>query len=138
MHSSSVAVEVAVAYVLHDGACKEVGVLKHHAEAAAQVLLLYLVDIDAPVVAYLAVVYVVETVNQVRNGGLACAGSADKRLSSDRLSPHAYVVQHHLVGVVAEVDVVKHDFAAELLVGDGAVGLVRVFPGQTLVRSSVS
>ena len=84
-------------------------------------------DIDA-VVAYLAVVYVVETVNQVRNGGLACAGSADKGYLLTGLSPHAYVVQHHLVGVVAEVDVVKHDFAAELLVGDGAVGLVRVLP----------
>ena len=55
MHSSSTGVQVAVADVFHHGAGEQVGILQHDAQAAAQVCLFDLVDVDA-VIADLAVV----------------------------------------------------------------------------------
>ena len=62
MHSSSVASELAVAQVFHHRAGKEVDILQNHAQRAAQVALVDLVDIDA-VIADLAVGDVVEAVD---------------------------------------------------------------------------
>ena len=77
MHSSSVASSRAVADVVHDRAGEEVGILQHDAQAAAQVGLFDLVDVDA-VVADLAVGNIIEAVDQVGDGGLARAGGAHK------------------------------------------------------------
>ena len=104
------------------------GVLQDYAHRAAQVGLLYLVDIDS-VVAYFAVRDVVEAVYEVRDRRLACAGRADEGYLLAGLCPEADVVQHQLVLVVAEVHAVEHDAALQLGVGDAAVGLVRVLPG---------
>ena len=54
---------------------EQVGVLQHDAQAAAQVGLLDLVDVDA-VVADLAVGDVVEAVDEVGDGRLASTGGA--------------------------------------------------------------
>ena len=69
--------ELAVADVVHHRAGEQVGVLQHDAQRAAQVGFFDLVDVDA-VVADLALLNIVETVDQVGDGGLARAGGADE------------------------------------------------------------
>ena len=49
------------------------GILEHKSQGAAEVCLLYLVDIDI-VVAYLAVLDIVEAVDKVCDGGLSGTG----------------------------------------------------------------
>ena len=71
--------QAAVADVVHHGAREQVGILEHHAQAAPQVRLFDLIDIDA-VVADLAVGDVVKAVDQVGDGGLARAGRATKAI----------------------------------------------------------
>ncbi len=72
-------IQLAVADVLHNGAGEQVGFLEHHTQRTAQVRFLDLVDVDV-VVADLAVVDVVEAVDQVGNGevgGQAVLGRQD-------------------------------------------------------------
>ena len=120
-------IQVAVTDILHNGAGKEVGVLQHDTQAAAKVRLLDLVDIDA-VIADLAVVDIVEAVDQVGDGRLAGAGGADKGQLLARFRIQGDVVQDGLFRGVAEVDVIETHVALELGVGQGAV-VVRMFPG---------
>ena len=98
-----------------------------HAQAAAEVGLFNLVDVDA-VVPDFAVGNIVEPVNQVGDGGLARAGGAHKGNLLAGLSVQADVVQHQLVGVVAKVHVVQHHFALQAGIGDCAVRLVGMLP----------
>ncbi len=130
-------VQVAVADVLHHRAGEQVGVLEDDAQAAAQVGLLDLVDVDA-VVADLAVGDVIEAVDEVGDGGLARAGGAHKGDLLARLGPQADVVEDQLVLVIAEVHVVKDHVALQTGVGDGAVALWGCFQAHTLVRSALS
>ncbi len=121
-------VKPAVADVVHDGAGEQVRVLQHDAQGPAQVRLPDLVDVD-PVVADLAVLDVVEAVDQVGDRGLARARCAHE---GDLLAGHAVerdVVQDGLLGRVAKVHRVHLERALELGVGDGAVLPVRVTPG---------
>ena len=68
-------VQPAVADVLHHGAGEQVGVLQDDAQTAPEVVPLDLVYVDA-VIADLALVHIVEPVQQVGNGGFAGAGGA--------------------------------------------------------------
>ena len=102
-------------------------ILKHDAQRAAQVVLPDLVDVDA-VVADLAILNVVESVNQVGDGRLARAGRADERDLLPRRGVELDVVEHHLVVAVAEIDVIHHDIALQLAILGFARVLVRVFP----------
>ena len=120
-------VQLAVADVLHDGARKQVGILQHDAQRAAQIGLLDLVDVDA-VVADLAVGDVVEAVDEVCDRRLARARSSHEGDLLPRLRVQADIVQDDLFGNVAEVDVEHADVPFQLSVGDGAVRLVRVLP----------
>ena len=81
------------------------------------------------VVADLALLDVVEAVDQVGDGGLAGAGGTDEGDLLARTAVEVDVVQDDLVLVVAEVHILKDDVALQLGVSDGAVGLVRMFPG---------
>ena len=90
--------QVAVADVFQHCAGKQVGILKDDAQGAAQVRLFDLIDIDA-VIADLAVGNVVETIYEVGNGGLACAGGTDKGDLLPRFGPQADVVENQLVFV---------------------------------------
>ena len=118
--------QLAVSDILHHGAGEEVDVLQNHAERAAQVGLFDLIDIDA-VVADLAVGDVVEAVDEVRDRRLACAGRADEGNFLARLRVERNVVQHDLVGHVAEIHPVELHTAGKLGVGYGSVA-VRVLP----------
>ena len=120
-------VQLAVADVVHYRPREQIGVLQHYAEGAAEVRFLYLVDVDA-VVTYLAVLYVVEAVDEVGYGGLARARGAHEcyLLTGFRIQRH--VVQDELFGHIAEVHVHKPDVAFEFGVSDGAVRLMRMSP----------
>lgn len=70
-------IQPAVADILHHRAGEQVSILQHDAQRTAQIGLFDLVDIDA-VVADLAVLNVVEPVDEVGDGGLTGTGRADK------------------------------------------------------------
>ena len=120
-------VELAVADVVHDRTGEEVHVLKHNAERMAQIGLFDAVDVDA-VIFDLAVGDVVEPVDEVRDGGLACAGRADEGELLAGLGVERDVVQDGLLRVIAEVDAVETDVAAQLHERGLAVN-GRILPG---------
>ena len=104
------------------------GVLEHHPQGPAQIRLADLVDVDA-VVADLSVLDVIETVDQVGDGGLSGPGGAHQGDLLPRFGVHPDVVEHHFLVGVPEIHPVEHDPALHPLVGDGAVRLVGVLPG---------
>ena len=106
-------VQPAVADVLHHGAGEQVGVLQNDAQAAAQVVPLDLVHVNA-VVADLAVGHVVEAVQQVGNGGFAGAGGAHKGDLLAGAGKQAHVMQHGLFRHIAEVQMLHPDVALHL------------------------
>ena len=121
-------VQTAVADIVHHRAGEQVGILKHDAKTAPQILLADLVDVDA-VVADLAVGDVVESVDEVGDGGLACAGGADEGHFLTGMGVQGDVMQHRFLRHIAEVYLVHGDLAPQGGVGHGAVGLMGVLPG---------
>ena len=102
------------------------GILEHHAHRAAQVGLLYLLDIDA-VIGYLALGDIVKSVDKVGDRGLARARRADKGNLLPRHRIERDVLQNGLLAVVAEADVVEAHVAPPLGIGYRAVA-VRMLP----------
>ena len=121
-------VQLAVADVVHHRAGEQVGLLEHHPQGAAQIGLADFVDVDA-VVADFAVVNVVEPVNQVGDGGLACAGGPHEGDLLAGLGVQGHIMEHRLLRHIAEVHMLHIDVALQLLVGGGIVRLVVVLPG---------
>ena len=70
--------------VIHDGTGKELHILKHDAQRATQIGLVDLPDVDA-IKADLAVIDIVETIDQVSDSRLACARCTNKRNLLSRL-----------------------------------------------------
>ena len=103
-------VQSAVTDVVHYCAGEQVGFLQHHAQAAPQIGLFDLVDIDA-VIADLAVCNVVEAVDQVGDGGLAGTGSANKGDFLTGVGIERYIMKHLLFGHIAKIHVVHGDVA---------------------------
>ena len=105
------------------------GFLKHDPEGTAQVRLLDLVYIDI-VISDLAVLDIIEAVDQIGDRGLAGACGPDQRdLFTGPCVDHD-IVKDHLVISVAEIDVVESDVTFQFLVSRAVVGLlVIVFPG---------
>ena len=83
-------------------------------------------DVDA-VVADLALLNIVEAVDQVGDGGLARAGRADKGDLLPRTAIQVDVMQHRFFRHIAKVHVRKGDIARQLVVGGSAV-VVGVLP----------
>ena len=103
-------VQPAVAYVLPNGAREQVHFLQYHAEAVAEIRLLYISDVNA-VIGYLALLYVVEAVYKVGYGGLARAGSADEGYLLPRLCEKAHIVENYLVRNITKVHVLQSNVA---------------------------
>lgn len=120
-------VETSVADVVHDGSGEQVRLLKDNAERASQVGFHYLVDIYS-VVANLSVLYIVETIDQVRYRRLPGAGRSDERHLLSGLSPDGHVVQDRLALLVAEVDIGQSDVALQFGICYRTVFTVRVLP----------
>ena len=120
-------VQFAVADVLHDGACEQVGILKNDAEGVPEICLFDLIDVDA-VVADLAVVHIVEPVDQVGDGRLARAGGTDEGHFLSRLRVEGQVVEYHVIRHIAEGHVVELHVSGQFGVSYGAVRLMWMFP----------
>ena len=114
-------VEAAVADVLHDGAAEQVGILQDHGDVLSQHVALDVLDVDA-VDGDRAGINVIEAVEQVGNGGLACAGGADEGDLLAGLCVQGDVLQHGLLGHIAEGDVVEDDVALDFG-GEGVRGV---------------
>ena len=71
------------------------GVLEHDAQGTAEGRFLYFIDIDS-VIADFAVLYIVETVNQVGYGSLSRTGGSHKSNFLSGLGKHLNVMEHHL------------------------------------------
>ena len=83
-------------------------------------------DVDA-IKADLAVIDIVETIDQVRDGRLAGARCANERNLLSGLGPQRDVVKNRLFSVVGEVNVFHNQLAAQTRVGDRSIA-VRVTP----------
>ena len=97
--------------VIHDGTGKELHILKHDAQRATQIRLVDLPDVDA-VKADLAVIDIVETIDQVSDSRLAGARCTDESDLLPRLCPQRDVVKNRLFPVVGEVDVFHDQLTA--------------------------
>ena len=90
-------VQASIADIFQHGSGEQIGILKNKTDGAAKIILADLVDID-PVVSDLAVSNVVETVQQVGDGRLACAGRADERQLLARFGIQLNIVQDNFFG----------------------------------------
>ena len=115
-------IQLAVTDVVHHRAGEQVGILQHHAQRAAQIRLFDLIDVDI-VIADLAVGNVIEPVDQIGNGGLACAGSAYEGQLLTGMGVQGHIMQHRLFRYIAEVHVEHGDIALQLGVGQRAVAV---------------
>ncbi len=86
-----------------------------------------MVDVDA-IVADLAVGNVIKAIDQVGDGGLACAGGAHKGDLLARLRIDGHIVQHGLAFLVAKVHILQAHVALQQRIGKAAIGL-RLLPG---------
>ena len=120
-------VQLAVTDILHYRPREEVGVLQDHAQRPAQIGLFDLVDIDA-VVTYLAVVYVIEAIDEVGYRGLARARRAHERHFLPGFGIERDVFEYELFGRIAEVHMLDVYVAFELFEGGRIRGFVIVFP----------
>ena len=114
--------QIAVADVVHHRAGEEVGLLQHDAQRAAQVRLANLVDVDA-VVPHLTVRDVVEAVDEVGDGGLACAGGAHEGHLLTRLGVYRHVVEDGLALFVGKVHLGEAHVTLQQGIGEGAVSV---------------
>ena len=120
-------IQLSVADVLPHCTGKQVGVLQHDSERAAQVAFFDLIYIDV-VKTDLTVLYIIKPVDQVGDRGLACAGGADKGNLHAGLCVDPDIMQDHLVIPVSEVDAVEGDIAFQGLIGGRILRLVIVLP----------
>lgn len=70
-------IQSAIANVLHNGAGEQMGILEDHHQAPPQIVLLDVLYVDA-VIENAALLHIIEPVDQVGNGGFACAGGANE------------------------------------------------------------
>ena len=103
------------------------GILQHHAERAAQIILFDLPDIDA-VVADFTIRHLVETIDQVGNGRFSGARRADKGNLLPGLCVKGYVLQYGFSPIITKGHIKKTNIAGERFIGDSAI-LVRMLPG---------
>ena len=71
-------IKLSVTDVFHNGSGKQVCILKNDSEGMTKVILLNLSDVDA-IVTNLSILNIVETVDQVGDGGLSGTSGADER-----------------------------------------------------------
>ena len=99
-------IRATVADVLHDGAVEKPGILQDHAEHAAQVIAVELLDVVA-VHQDGTAVDIVETHQQLDHGGLAGTGWTDDGDLLARFGVEGKVIDDDLVRTVTEVNILE-------------------------------
>ena len=120
-------IELAVTDVVRNGTGEEMCILKNDTERVTQVVLFDLVNVYA-VVTDLAVLDIVEPVDEVRDGSLAGTRRSDESDLLSGLGEKLDIEQYLLLGNVAEVHAVKHNVALELYVIRLTACLMEVLP----------
>src|SRR5699024_8046660 len=116
-------VKTAITDIIHNSACKKMCVLQYHSKRTAEVCLLDFVYIDA-VVPDLAVLDIIETVNQICNCRLSCSGAPYKGNLLSGSGVQLDIVKNHLVIRIAEVHVIEGHIALQLCIRDSSVSLM--------------
>ena len=101
-------IEFAIADVVEDSPSEEVGLLQYDAHALAEGVLADRGDGNA-VVENLTALYLVETVDEVDDGGLARSRTSDKGNLLSRVGVDIDIEEHLLVVGIAEVDILEVD-----------------------------
>ena len=120
-------VKFSVTDVFHHGCGKQVCILQYDTERVAQVIFFDLVDVDA-IVTDLTILDIVETVDQVCDRGLSGTGTSDKCDLLTRCCIEVYIVEHDLIRVITEIDIIKDYVTFQLDIIHTAVCLMGMFP----------
>ena len=115
-----------IANVFTDGAIEQPGILQHHGKLAAQVSPGEVLDIDA-IHQNLAAVDIVKAHQQFHQRGLACAGRSHNCHLLTRFHLDRKIVDHRVVGVVAEPNVLEFDSAFHVVQVDRVFRIGRLF-----------
>ena len=107
-----VRLQIAITDILHNGARKKIGILKHNPQTAPEIRFFYLVYIDI-VIADFTVRNIVETIYQIGNSGLARAGRSYKSHLLPGLGVKGDVMQHGLARLIFKIHVIKAHVAAQ-------------------------
>ena len=120
-------VQFTITDILHDSSCKQVGILQYNAQRMTKVIFFDLIDINS-VIADLTIRHIVETVDQVCDGGLSgsCGTNESQLLSRFRIQ--SQVMEHHMIRHIAKGHIIKLYLASQLSISNSAVCLMRVFP----------
>ena len=94
-------VQPSVTYVVRYGSRKQVGILDDHGKGTAQIVLFNGPYVNA-VIGYASLLYFVETVHQIDNGGLSCSGGTYERDFLPGFGVEAYAVQDGFFRRVSE------------------------------------
>ena len=120
-------IEFTVSDVLHNRSRKEMRILKNYSKRPAQICFFDLVDIDI-VVSDLTVLDIIESVDKICDGGLACTGGAYKSYLLSGLCMEHNVVKDHLLICVSEINIIKGNITFHGLIGCCIVCLVVMLP----------
>ena len=80
------------------------GILQYDAKGSSQIRLLDLIDIDA-IITDLTILNIIETVDQIGNGGLTGSGRSDKGNLLTRLSIQLDIMKHDLIIIISKVHI---------------------------------
>ena len=103
------------------------GILQYNAKGTAKVGFTNFIHVNA-IVADLTVLDIVETVNQVGNGGFSCSGGADKCNLLSRCRVEHNVVQYDFFISITEIHIVKNHIAGEFRISGGVICFMIMFP----------
>ena len=102
-------------------------ILQNDTKRSSQIVFFDLSDVNL-IVADLAFLNIVETVDQVGDGRLSGTGGTDKRDFLARLCKQRYVVQNDFFRVVAKINVFEDNASLQLTVINRSVRLMRMLP----------
>ena len=119
-------VKLSVAYVVHNGTCKQIHILKDYTERSSQIGFLYLVYVYS-VISYLSVFDVVKAVDKVCYRCLSGSGRSDKSDLLPRLRPKGYIVKHGLAFFICKIHIEEPYISLELGICQSSV-TVRMLP----------
>ncbi len=121
-------IQLSIADIVQNRSCEQARVLQNNAEGAAQIPFFNFIDIDS-VVTDFAVCDIVESVEQVGDGCLSCAGGADKGNFLPGFRIKRDVMQDWLMRFICKIHV-RHPYVpGQFGVGYGSVCPVGMFPG---------
>ena len=116
-------IQLAVADIFHHSAGKQMGVLQHNAKASAQIGLFDLLNVNA-IIQDRALLNIVKTIDQVGNGGFACARAAYKGDFLAGLGKNVNIMQNGFFRRIAKIHPVEAHISGQRHIAHAAIGIV--------------